>query len=185
MKNVYWFAPRPSETTHQHPFLVFDTHGRLHFELTVFGKEATARVERKTAEGYLRALLPFFTYLETANWQRQAGRSWEEPPEHVRKAVTDYLVQRLGCLVRPHPLDFQVVSLTAQTHRAVRLFLTSLKLFYQGQYIHCRYQGRDGNIAGIFVNRETGANRYVRLFARHEIVPSGEVSGCEPLCASW
>ena len=131
MKNAYWFAPRPSETTHQHPFLVFDTHGRLHFELTVFAKEATARVERKTAEGYLRALLPFFTYLETANWQRQAGRSWEEPPEHVRRAVTDYLVQQLGCLVRPHPLNFQVVSLTAQTHRAVRLFLTSLKLFYQ------------------------------------------------------
>jgi hypothetical protein len=131
MKNASWFAPRPPEAIHHHPFLVFDTHGQLHFELTVFAKEAAARVERKTAEGYLRALLPFFTYLETANWQKRAERSWDEPPEQVRKAVTDYLVQHLGCLVRPHPLDFQVVSLTAQTHRAVRLFLTSLKLFYQ------------------------------------------------------
>ena len=131
MGKGYWFASRPPEVIHQHPFLVFDTCGQLHFELTVFAKEAIARVEVKTAEGYLRALLPFFTYLDTATRQTQARRSWNEPPEQVRKAVTDYLVQDLRCLVRPHPLDFQVVSLTAQTHRAVRLFLTSLKLFYQ------------------------------------------------------
>jgi hypothetical protein len=60
MEKSYWFAPRSPEVSHRHPFLVFDCQDQLHFELTVFGKEAAARVEKKTVEGYLRALLPFF-----------------------------------------------------------------------------------------------------------------------------
>src|SRR6266566_4480151 len=53
MGNAYWFAPRPPEVSHRHPFLVFDCQDQLHFELTVFGKEAAARVEKKTVEDYL------------------------------------------------------------------------------------------------------------------------------------
>ncbi len=69
MGKAYWFAPRPPEVSHRHPFLVFDCQDQLHFELTVFGKEAAARVERKTVEGYLRALLPFLP-----TWKQMNGK---------------------------------------------------------------------------------------------------------------
>ena len=75
MGKAYWFAPRPPDVSHRHPFLVFDCWDRLPFELTVFGKEAAARVEKKTVEGYLRVLLPFLTYLEMDEWQVRAGQN--------------------------------------------------------------------------------------------------------------
>ena len=59
--NSYWFAPRPKNSEHQHPFLVFDCSDRLHVPLTVFGKEASVRVNQKTVQIYLYAILPFFT----------------------------------------------------------------------------------------------------------------------------
>jgi len=64
VENAYWFASRPPDVSHWHPFLVFDCQNRLHFELTVFGEEARAHVEKKTVEGYLRALQLFLTYYE-------------------------------------------------------------------------------------------------------------------------
>src|SRR5262245_15575320 len=94
MGNAYWFAPCPSDVSHRHPFLVFTCQDQLHFELTVFGKEAAARVERKTVEGYLRALLPFFTYLETDEWQARSGRDWKSEPNQIRSAVEDYLIHQ-------------------------------------------------------------------------------------------
>src|SRR6266581_1293160 len=81
MGKSYWFASRPPDVNHRYTFLVFDCQDQLHFELTVFGKEAAARVEKKTVEGYLRALLPFFTYLEMDEWQVRAGQNWKRDPE--------------------------------------------------------------------------------------------------------
>jgi len=77
MGKTYWFAVRPPLVSHRHPLLVFDCQSQLHFELTIFSKEAAARVEKKTVEGYLRALLPFFTYLESDEWQVHTGRCWK------------------------------------------------------------------------------------------------------------
>src|SRR5215475_502964 len=131
MATAYWFAPRPSDSGHRHPFLVFDCQDRLHFELTVFGKEAVARVQQKTVEGYFRALLPFFTYLETDEWQVRAGRCWNEAPSRVQKVVADYLVQILHCIVRKHTYGFHLVSSIERTPPAVRSFLSGLKFFYQ------------------------------------------------------
>jgi len=131
MGNAYWFAPRPPEVSHRHPFLVFDCQDQLHFELTVFGKEAAARVEKKTVEGYLRALLPFFTYLETDEWQVRAAQNWKSGPESVRHAVEDYLIHQLHCIARRHHQGFLLVLKTNQTHQTVKLFLSGLKFFYQ------------------------------------------------------
>jgi hypothetical protein len=52
----FWFAPRPPDTEHHHPFLVFDLQGRLHFHLTVHGKEAVARLSYSSAQTYLHAI---------------------------------------------------------------------------------------------------------------------------------
>lgn len=141
MAKAYWFAPRPPEVSHRHPFLVFDCQDQLHFELTVFGKEAAARVQKKTVEGYLRALLPFFTYLETDEWQVHTGQGWKSEPDSVRHAVEDYLVHQLHCVARQHHQGFLLVFKADQTHQTVKLFLSGLKFFYQvmcqqGHYCH-------------------------------------------------
>ncbi len=141
MGNAYWFAPRPSDVSHRHPFLVFNCQDQLDFELTVFSKEAAARVEKKTIEGYLRALLPFFTYLERDEWQARSGRDWKSEPNHIRGAVEDYLIHQLRCMTRQHRCGFLLVLKTNQTQQTVKLFLSGLKFFYQvmrqqGYYQH-------------------------------------------------
>jgi hypothetical protein len=98
----YWFAPRPKTVEHQHPFLVFDGHDRLHLPLTIFAKEACARVSPKTVQTYLYSLQPFFSWLDTDLWQIRAGHTWDAPPKQVRHAIDDYLVSQLQCKVLPH-----------------------------------------------------------------------------------
>jgi Phage integrase family len=130
-KGNYHFVPRPLSTSHQHPYLVFDHQNRLHFHLTVFGKEAVVQQSNGTARVYLYAVLPFFTFLETDSWQQRAGRHWDGAPETVRQAVDDYLVQYLRCKVREHHFGFQLVSITQGTKSTIRVFLSGLKLFYR------------------------------------------------------
>ncbi len=127
----YHFVPRPPSTSHQHPYLVFDHQDRLHFHLTIFGKEAVTQHSDGTARVYLYAILPFFSFLETDTWQQQAGRRWDGAPEAVRQAVDDYLVQCCQCKVREHRFGFQLVSITQGTKSTIRVFLSGLKLFYR------------------------------------------------------
>ena len=128
--NSYWFAARPS-VEHGHPFLVFDCQNRLHLPLTMFGKEASVRVSPKTVQTYLYTLTSFFTYLDTDVWQQRAGNTWDAPPLQVRRAVEEYLVQKLQCKVHPHRHGWKYVALTAGTRSSLRIFLAALKLFYQ------------------------------------------------------
>jgi integrase len=129
--NSYWFAPRPKTVEHQHPFLVFDCQNHLHLPLTIFGKEASARVSPKTVQTYLYSITPFFTYLETDVWQIRSGNAWDAPPSQVRRSVEDYLVQKLQCQVHPHHQGWKYVAITAGTRSTIRVFLASLKMFYQ------------------------------------------------------
>lgn len=136
---AYRFVTRPRGTEHGHPVLVFDRQERLHLPLTAFAREAVARVADGTAQTYLHAILPFFTYLEADEWQGRAGRRWDRPPGEVRQAVDDYLVQHLRCKVRPHRLGFQLVSITAGTRSSIRVFLSGLKLYYRVMQEQGRY----------------------------------------------
>lgn len=141
MLSAYRFVTRPPHVEHGHPFLVYDSSGQLHFELTSFAKEATLQVTRKTTQVYLYALLPFFTWLETAPLQLSSNNRWNQLPEKVRLAVEDYLNQQMSCQLRQHHLGFQLVRPTAHTPAGVRMFLVALKFFYklmkrQGYYNH-------------------------------------------------
>ncbi len=131
MQSRYWFAPRPPDVEHRHPFLVFDGQDRLHFHLTIFSKEAVARMSESAVRTYLYAILPFFAYLDEDTWQRQAQKQWNSPPHHIRQAVHDYLVQHLHCKVQEHQLGFQLVRITKGTRSSIGVFLSGLKLFYQ------------------------------------------------------
>jgi len=127
----YWFAPRPQTVEHQHPFLVFDCHDRLHFPLTTFAKEACTRVSLKTAQTYLYSLQPFFSWLDTDLWQIRAGHTWDTPPKQVRHAIDDYLVSQLPCKVLPNAQGWKYVAITVGTRSTLKIFLAALKMFYQ------------------------------------------------------
>src|SRR6266550_9232349 len=139
MTSSYWFAPRPKNSEHQHPFLVFDCSDRLHVPLTLFGKEASVRVSQKTVQIYLYAILPFFTYLETDTWQIRVGLHWNDSPARIRQAVEDYLIQKLQCKVHPHRDGWKYVAITVGTRSSLRIFLAALKLFYQVLHQHGDY----------------------------------------------
>jgi hypothetical protein len=139
----FWFASRPSDTKHHHPFLVFDLQDRLHFHLTVYGKEAVDRLSPGSAQTYLHAILPWFAYLEEDEWQTKAGHCWDAEPDLVRRAVQDYLVQCLRCKVREHRLGFHLVAITSGTKSTVRIFLASLRLFYSVMIQHGYYSFRN------------------------------------------
>jgi integrase len=79
----------------------------------------------------LYAITSFFTYLDTDVWQQRAGNTWDAPPLQVRRAVEEYLVQKLQCKVHPHRQGWKYVALTAGTRSSLRIFLAALKLFYQ------------------------------------------------------
>ena len=130
-KGTYRFVLRPPDAPHQHPYLVFDSQDHLHFHLTVFAKEAAIQLSASTARTYLYAVLPYFFFLDTDQWQQRAGSSWNTSPEQVRQSVDAYLVQKLGCKVREHRTGFQLVSITQGTRSTLRVFLSGLKLFYR------------------------------------------------------
>lgn len=131
MVAAYRFVPRPLNIEHGHPFLVYNSSGQLHFELTCFGKEATIQVTRTTTQVYLYALLPFFTWLDTDSHQLGSSRRWNESPQKVRLAVEDYLTQQMSCQLLPHHLGFQLVRPAAKTPAKIRMFLVALKFFYK------------------------------------------------------
>ena len=78
MGSAYRFVTRPPDVEHGHPFLVYDSSGQLHFELTCFAKESTFQVTQKTTQVYLYALLPFFTWLDTEPRQLNNNSRWNE-----------------------------------------------------------------------------------------------------------
>src|SRR5260370_15446447 len=136
---TYWFVSRPKTAEHRHPYLVFDGNDRLHLPLTLFGKEASYRLSPKTVQTYLHALLQYFAWLDADTWQVRAGNAWDTPPKQVRRAVEDYLVQKLQCQVQLHHQSWKCVALTGATRSTLRVFLSALKLFYQVMIAHGSY----------------------------------------------
>lgn len=131
MITSYWLAARPKTVEHKHPFLVFDSQDHLHLPLTIFSKEACARLNAKTVQTYLYSILPYFTWLDTDVWQLRTGQRWNAPPQQVRRSIDDYLVQKLQCQLLPQRQGWKYVAITAGTKSTLRIFLAALKLFYQ------------------------------------------------------
>jgi hypothetical protein len=136
----YWLAPRPKTVEHQHPFLVFDDHDRLHMPLTIFAKEACTRVSPKTVQTYLYSILPFFGWLDSDVWQQRAGVTWDAAPLQVRRAIDDYLTQKLRCQVQPHHQGWKFIAITVGTRSTLRIFLAALKMFYQVMHERGTYE---------------------------------------------
>jgi hypothetical protein len=80
-----------------------------------------------TAYNYLKTILPFLSFLQSD----ALALSYTAPAEQIRNRVRDYLREKLGCAVRPHPNgNYTVRSSKTITATSARLFLTALKRFY-------------------------------------------------------
>ncbi len=83
--------------------------------------------EPTTAYNYLSAILPFFTFL----WEGSPSLQYTASASQIRLRVREYLKERLGCVVRPHPGgNFIVRSSKTIAATSARLFLTALRRFY-------------------------------------------------------
>ncbi len=131
---------RPEGIVSQFDVLVADGSGRPHLALTRFYQRFLQELSHGAARTNLMALLPYFSFLETDHWRRQRNDRWDSPPECIREAVHDYLLQRLHCKVRRYGA-YELVALSAQSPSTVRVFLSALKWFYTsavyaGEYLH-------------------------------------------------
>jgi integrase len=81
-----------------------------------------------TADQYLKIILPFLTYL----WFRSPSLRFTAPADQIRTQVRDYLRDKLGCGVRPHPHgNFLVTGAKSATLPSTRLYLVALRRFYE------------------------------------------------------
>ena len=145
----YHYCARPV-ATHGYPYLVFDCQGDLHLPLIVFAKEASNRLAPSSVKKYLTGILPWFTWLETDEWQKKAGHHWTNPQEVVRDVVREYLVGQLHCRAKLHPQGGEWLDTTEEAMNAVRVLLAGLKLFYRIAKARGYYQD-DNPLTGSFI----------------------------------
>ena len=131
---------RPEGIVSQFERIVVDGQGHPHLALTRLYQQLHQELSDGTANTYLMALLPYFSFLETDHWRQQRQDHWDGPPESIREAVRDYLLQQLHCKVRRYGM-YEMVRLSAQSPSTVRVFLSALKRFYScarfsGLYAH-------------------------------------------------
>ena len=125
----FHLVARPPGVQSSYTHLVVDEIGLPHLALTEFFAQLQQHYSEQTPLAYLHMLLPYFTYLATDAWRQERGDQWDSPPEAVREAVRDYLLERLGCKVQRHE-TYETVKLTAHSPSTVKLFLAALKQFY-------------------------------------------------------
>src|SRR5258708_36113721 len=120
--------------------IVVDGQGHPHLALTRLYQQLRQELSDGTEHTYLQAMLPYFSFLETDHWRQQGQDRWDSPPESIREAVRDYLLQQLHCKVHRYGM-YEMVRLSAQSPSTVRVFLSALKRFYScakfsGLYAH-------------------------------------------------
>lgn len=125
---------RPEGIVSQFERIVVDSRGHPHLALTRLYQHLCQELSDGTAHTYLSALLPYFTFLDSDPWRQQRQDQWDSPPESVREAVRDYLLQKLHCKVRRYGM-YEMVVLSAQSPSTVRVFLSALKRFYAGALV--------------------------------------------------
>jgi integrase len=81
-----------------------------------------------TATNYLKSVLQFLTFL----WFGSSCLLYSVPVKQIRNRVQDYLKEKLGCAVRPHPQGNRLVTASRSVTRpSARLYLVALKRFYE------------------------------------------------------
>ena len=137
---------------------MFDCQKKLHLPLIVFAKDALTRLVPSSVQKYLTGILPWFTWLETDPWQVRANHRWTDSPDVLRDVIREYLVSKLQCRVRDHPLGGEFLQTTEACVNPVRILLASLKLFYRVAITHGYYH-HTNPLSGSFTELAEAARR--------------------------
>ncbi len=84
LSKTFRYVRRPTDSVHGYPAIVFDRNNQIHLPLTVFAKEINDGTSQGTATTYLNSILPFFTWLESNQWQIRSHITWNDTPERIR-----------------------------------------------------------------------------------------------------
>lgn len=126
-KYYYLYCPEGVESRYE--LLVFNgDHPCL--PLTDFYHDCKGRISQNSALSYLQTLLPFFTWLDKHSNYQGSCVQWSDPPEAIRVAIEDYLMNEMLCKVRERD-TFRFVKLTQKSPNTVNRFLSSVKSFYK------------------------------------------------------
>lgn len=124
----YHYCPEGIESRYE--LLVFNGENEPFLPLTEHYHDCIGRIDKSSALSYLNCLLPFLRWLdESSNYQGKRIQ-WNEPPETIRTAVEDYLMNEMGCKVREKD-TFRFVNRTSKSPNTVNRFLSALKSFYK------------------------------------------------------
>ncbi|MEH7610598.1 tyrosine-type recombinase/integrase [Gottfriedia acidiceleris] len=137
-KYTYFYCPDGIESRFE--LLVFDHQTQPFLPLTEHYHDCIGRISKSSALSYLKCLLPFFNWLDQfSNYQGKLVQ-WNDPPEAIRTAIEDYLMNEMVCKVREKD-TFRFVNRTNKSPNTVNRFLSALKSFYKSlihlkQYNH-------------------------------------------------
>ncbi|HHT7007657.1 MULTISPECIES: tyrosine-type recombinase/integrase [Bacillus cereus group] len=124
----YHYCPKGIESRYE--LMVFNGDNDPFLPLTDYYHDCIGRIAKSSTLSYLKCLLPFFRWLdESSNYQGKRIQ-WNEPPEIIRIAVEDYLMNGMECKVREKD-TFRFVNRTRKSPNTVNRFLSALKSFYK------------------------------------------------------
>ncbi|PFF33692.1 integrase [Bacillus cereus] len=124
----YHYCPEGIESRYE--LLVFNCENVPFLPLTDHYHDCIGRIDKSTALSYLKRLLPFFSWLDQSSNYQGNRVQWNEPPEAIRIAVEDYLMNEMGCKIREKD-TFRFVKRTSKSPNTVNYFLSALKSFYK------------------------------------------------------
>ncbi|QRG70828.1 site-specific integrase [Brevibacillus choshinensis] len=136
----YFYEYCPEGVKSKYSLLVFDHQDQPFLPLTDFYHDCKGRISDSSALSYLQTLLPFFTWLDQHSNYQGRRVQWRDPPEAMRVAIEDYLMDEMSCKVKEKD-TFCFVRLTQKSPDTVNRFLSSVKSFYKsmiylGQYTY-------------------------------------------------
>ncbi|MCD4646225.1 integrase [Bacillus mycoides] len=132
----YWYDYCPDGVESRFELLVFNRQQQPFLPLTEHYHDCIRKISKSSALSYVQCLLPFFTWLDQySNYQGERVK-WDDPPDILRVAVEDYLMNEMACKVREKD-TFRFVNRTNKSSNTVNRFLSALKSFYKSM-IHLK-----------------------------------------------
>ncbi|MFZ7934802.1 tyrosine-type recombinase/integrase [Bacillus thuringiensis] len=132
----YWYDYCPDGVESRFELLVFNRQHQPFLPLTEHYHDCIRKISKNSALSYVQCLLPFFTWLDQySNYQGERVK-WDDPPDILRGAVEDYLMNEMACKVREKD-TFRFVNRTNKSSNTVNRFLSALKSFYKSM-IHLK-----------------------------------------------
>lgn len=130
MSTKYEYHYCPEGIKSRYELLVFEGKREPFLPLTDYYHDCLGRIDKSSALSYLKCLLPFFSWLDNSSNYQGKRVNWNDPPESIRVAVEDYLMNEMGCKVCDKD-TFRFVNRTSKSPNTVNRFLSALKSFYK------------------------------------------------------